>query len=127
VVFYHKREIEMATSARPGGTVLHLQVIDHAGEFAWRWRLVNDRREELATDTVESAAAELESAGVLDLYRRLWLVDTDPVWRSESERAILEPIGDFVGARLLGCIAAELLSRAPTAVRLEVRQALSTC
>ncbi|MCU1640340.1 MAG: ATPase protein [Nocardia sp.] len=100
--------------------ILHLQITDYTGEFAWRWRLLDDHGEELATETVELTAAELSSTGLLDLYRRLWLVDTDPAYRAQSEQAILNPIGDFIGARLLGRIAAELLRRAPTIVGLEV-------
>jgi len=100
--------------------VLHLQVTEHTSSFVWRWRLLDEQCAEIANDAVDLTLAEVESHSVLDLYRRIWLVDAESDWRAESERAILAPVGNFIGARILGGIASELLARAPITVRLEV-------
>ena len=105
------------------GSVLRLEIDDGTNEYSWRWKLLDEPGSVLATHLVDLTPADLASTRVLDLYRHLWRIDTDPSRRAASERAILDPIGDFIGVRMLGEIASALARRAPTNVIVRVSPA----
>ena len=100
--------------------MLHLRIHDLVGELAWNWQLLDESGSVLAEQAVDVTAAELRRSRALDLYRGLWLIDTDPRWRARSERRMLEGVGDFLTERILGRIAPALLERAPVTVRMVV-------
>ncbi|MEU0528988.1 CHAT domain-containing protein [Amycolatopsis tolypomycina] len=100
--------------------MLHLRIHDLVGEHAWNWQLLDESGDVLAEQAVELTALELQKSRALDLYRGLWLIDTDPRWRPDSERRMLAGVGDFLTERILGPIAPALLERAPVTVRIAV-------
>lgn len=100
--------------------MLRLHVDEITSGLSWHWRLLDDSDTALAHHRVDLTAADLASTQLLDLYRSLWRLDTDPAWRAQSERAILQPVGDFIGERLLGAIAEVLAQRAPVTVKVGI-------
>jgi CHAT domain len=96
--------------------VLWLHIDEMTTGSCWHWRLLDDTDTVLAEHDVALTAEDLASTQLLDLYRSLWRLDTDPAWRAQSERAILQPVGDFIGERILGAIADVLAERAPVTV-----------
>lgn len=97
--------------------MLRLQIDVITSALNWRWQLLDDTGAVLARHDVALTAADLASTQLGDLYRSsLWRLDSDPQWRARSEHAILDPVGDFIGERLLGDIAEVVAQRAPTTV-----------
>lgn len=100
--------------------MFQLQIDDIKSNLSWRWRLLDDSGTTLASHEVDLTADDLATTQVLHLYQSLWRLDPEQGWRARSAREVLDPVGDFVGTRLLGRIAEVLLAHTPVTVTVGV-------
>ncbi|WP_405771424.1 CHAT domain-containing protein [Streptomyces sp. NBC_01538] len=98
---------------------LTLRVEDFAGPDRWRWVLVAQDGEVVARHEVRLDPAGPQYEAFLDLpgYLRRHAA---PDVRAEREREIVREVGTWIGAEILGPVAAALLAWAPAVVRVVV-------
>jgi hypothetical protein len=99
---------------------LQLEILDYGGPDAWRWRLTEEPGGGFLADEevrLDGEGWQREAFADLDDYLR-WHAAPDR--RAQSEAELVDAVGSWVGARVLGRVGEAMVEHAPVAVRLKV-------
>jgi hypothetical protein len=100
---------------------LLLRAVEVTGRSRWRWLLTDEASgAPLADHSVDLSSGSTDAGAFTDLYRYLrW--NADPANRVESEAQLVDRIGGWAGAHVLGsAVGAAIAAAAPVTVRVQV-------
>jgi hypothetical protein len=100
---------------------LLLRAVEVAGRSRWRWLLIDETSgAPLADHAVDLDLGGAEMEAFADLYRYLrW--NADPANRVESEADLVDRIGGWAGAQVLGsAVGSAIVAAAPVTVRVQL-------
>jgi tetratricopeptide (TPR) repeat protein len=104
---------------------LLLRAVDVEDRYRWRWLLQDEASGVPLADhavALDPASAEMDAFEDLHRYLR-W--QADPGRRVETETALVERVGAWIGQRVLGeAVGRQIVAAAPTSVRVSVPQAV---
>src|SRR5688572_608785 len=95
---------------------LLLQASDFKDSGHWNWRLTDLHGTHVGDHAVALESADWQTAASLDLHNHL-RHQASPDHRRADEERILQEVGAWLGAKVLGPLAAKLIERAPITVR----------